>query len=62
MRREVNRLRKIQRTTIDELAPIGHELTEAHLRLASGGLAVAPTYRDGIIVDSCTDMIPPYRY
>ena len=54
-----------QHTHIRDLAALGHELPDEHLRLATGGLAaigplgrtnrVAPTYRDGQMIDSCTD-------
>jgi hypothetical protein len=57
-------MRKLQRTRIQNLAAIGDELSEQHLRLASGGRPVsgashgrAPTYRNGEMVDSCTDPI-----
>jgi len=58
------------RSTIDNLPLAGHELSEAHLALAAGGVSrvlrggrfpttysVAPTYRDERMVDSCTDPV-----
>jgi hypothetical protein len=37
LRREVRTMPKSQRTRIENLATLGHELSEAHLRLAAGG-------------------------
>jgi hypothetical protein len=42
-------MRKAQRTTIDELSAVGQELSEEHVRLASGGMRCA-SYRAA----SCT--------
>jgi hypothetical protein len=58
-------MHKHQQTRIEDLAALGYELSEAHLRLAAGGLAlggsggrtnqVAPTYRGHEVIDTCAD-------
>ncbi len=38
--------RKLHRTSIEDLSPVGYELSEEHLRLVSGGMRSAGTCCD----------------
>jgi hypothetical protein len=67
--KEVKHMASLKRTSISDLSALGDELSEEHMRLATGGMAprmttnrrgltggsVAPTYSDTFKMDTCTD-------